>query len=60
MSIRTTCLAFPIIQASYRYEAKHQVENEAIADWLLRLAENNRNRGFGLCFLYLRNVRGSI
>jgi putative transposase len=28
-----------------------------IADWLIRLTENRRNWGFGLCFLYLRNVR---
>lgn len=33
-------------------------ENEAIADWLLRLTGNHRNWGFGLCFLYLRNVKG--
>jgi putative transposase len=29
-----------------------------IADWLIRLTENHRNWGFGLCFLYLRNVKG--
>lgn len=28
------------------------------ADWLLRLTHNQRNRGFGLCFLYLRNMKG--
>ena len=27
-----------------------------MADWLVRLANNLRNWGFGLCFLYLRNV----
>jgi putative transposase len=27
---------------------------------LLRLTENQRNWGFGLCFLYLRNVKGFI
>lgn len=32
--------------------------NEEIANWLLRLTDNHRNRGFGLCFLYLRNVKG--
>jgi putative transposase len=32
--------------------------NSEIADWLIRLAANQRNWGFGLCFLYLRNVRG--
>ena len=29
-----------------------------IADWLVRLTDNQRNWGFGLCFLYLRNVKG--
>ena len=28
-----------------------------IADWLLRLTHNHRTWGFGLCFLYLRNVK---
>jgi putative transposase len=29
-----------------------------IADWLVRLTHNHRNWGFGLCYLYLRNVKG--
>jgi putative transposase len=29
-----------------------------IADWLIRLTHNQRNWGFGLCFLHLRNVQG--
>jgi len=33
-------------------------ENEEISDWLERLTVNKRNCGFGLCFLYLRNVQG--
>lgn len=33
-------------------------ENEQIANWLLKLTDNHRNWGFGLCFLYLRNVKG--
>jgi hypothetical protein len=37
--------------------AKRDIENEQIADWLLRLTDNHRNWGFGLCFLYLRNVK---
>ena len=28
-----------------------------VADWLLRLTEANKQWGFGLCFLYLRNVK---
>jgi putative transposase len=33
-------------------------ENEEIADWLLRLTAFHKRWGFGLCFLYLRNVKG--
>ena len=33
-------------------------EHEVIADWLERLTENKSTWGFGLCFLYLRNVQG--
>ena len=36
-SIQVACQAFRIIQACYRYQAKHQAENDVIADWLMRL-----------------------
>ena len=42
----------------YRYEPKQDAENALIADWLIRLTDNHRTWGFGLCYLYLRNVRG--
>ena len=58
MSIRLACQAFHISQACYRYKAQRCIEDDEIAQWLLRLTDNNRNWGFGLCFLYLRNVRG--
>ena len=29
-----------------------------IADWLIRLTTAQRNWGFGLCFTYLRNIKG--
>ncbi len=45
-------------ETCYRYQPKRKVENEVIADWLMRLTENRRNWGFGLCYLYLRNVKG--
>jgi putative transposase len=40
-----------------RYEAKNNSENELIANWPIRLTDTNRNWGFGLCYLYLRNVK---
>ncbi|WP_142051284.1 IS3 family transposase [Achromobacter sp. SLBN-14] len=58
VSIRMACEAFSVSQTCYRYVAKKDAENEEIANWLLRLTDNHRNWGFGLCFLYLRNVRG--
>ena len=57
-SIRVACEAFCISQTCYRYQAKLSNDNAVIADWLLRLTYTNRRWGFGLCFLYLRNVRG--
>lgn len=29
-----------------------------IADWLIRLTHNQKNWGFGLCYLFLRKVKG--
>ena len=56
--IRLACRAFGISETCYRYQAKLSDDNALIADWLLRLTTANRRWGFGLCFLYLRNVKG--
>lgn len=58
VSIKLACQAFKVSEACYRYVSKRKPENEEIANWLLRLTDNHRSWGFGLCFLYLRNVRG--
>lgn len=58
MSIRVACQAFRISETCYRYRPKLSSENVRIADWLIRLTHNQRNWGFGLCFLHLRNVKG--
>lgn len=58
ISIRLACSAFVISQTCYRYSPKLSEDNELIAEWLIRLTNNQRNWGFGLCFLYLRNVKG--
>ena len=55
--IRMACSLFSISETCYRYQAKLSDENAEIADWLLRLTSAQRNWGFGLCFLYLRNVK---
>lgn len=56
-SIRVACAAVGISETCYRYTSKRDSENTEIADWLIRLTHNQRNWGFGLCFLYLRNVK---
>ena len=53
-TIKLACQAFGISQTCYRYKARLDAENVLIADWLVRLTNNQRNWGFGLCFLYLR------
>jgi putative transposase len=58
VTIGLACEAFSISRTCYRYHAKLSPENDIIADWLVRLTSNQRNWGFGLCFLYLRNVKG--
>ena len=58
VSIRLACECLCISETCYRYEAKLDLENQRIADWLLRLTETHRKWGFGLCYLYLRNVKG--
>jgi putative transposase len=51
------CLLFGISEACYRYQAKFNNENAKITEGLLRLTSPYRNWEFGLCFLYLRNVK---
>ena len=57
--IRMACQAFGISESCYRYERKLDAENAEVANWLLRLTDNHRSWGFGLCYLYLRNGKGN-
>jgi putative transposase len=57
LSIRKACQVFSISQTCYRYRAKLSDDNALIADWLLRLTMTHRRWGFGLCYVYLRNVQ---
>lgn len=59
-SIAVACRAFGISETCYRYSPKLDAENEDIADRLLGLTRARKNWGFGLCFLYLRNVQGHL
>jgi len=60
ISIRMACSCLDISVSSYYYKPKLSLDNEVIADWLLRLTTANRRWGFGLCYLYLRNVKGHV
>jgi len=57
ISVRLACQVFVISQTCYRYQPKLDSENAEVADWLLRLTQAHRRWGFGLCFMYLRNVK---
>jgi putative transposase len=57
-SIRLACSAFCISQTCYRYRPTLDAENGEIAGWLLQLTHKETDWGFGLCFDYLRNVKG--
>lgn len=58
LNVRQACQTFSVSECCYRYERKLSSDNTRIADLLLGLTQNHRNWGFGLCFLYLRNVKG--
>lgn len=58
INVRLACLTFGISERCYRYQPQLSGENQRIADWLLRLTTTHKRWGFGLCFLYLRNVKG--
>lgn len=58
VSIRFACESFSVSESSYRYQSKNNAENQVVADWLLRLTQAHKRWGFGLCFMYLRNVKG--
>ena len=58
VSVKLVCLAFQIRETCYRYQPKLSQKNALIADWLIQITHNQRNWGFGLCNLHLRNVKG--
>ena len=58
ISIALACRTFGVSETCYRYSPKLNDENEQIADLLIGLTKARKTWGFGLCFLYLRNVQG--
>jgi hypothetical protein len=45
-------------QNRFRYLPLLADENEEIEAWLIALTKARKNWGFGLCYLYLRNIKG--
>ncbi len=58
VSVALACRTFGVSETCYRYIPKLGDENGRIANLLLGLTQVHRTWGFGLCFLYLRNVKG--
>ena len=58
VSVALACRTFGISETCYRYQPLLDGENERIADLLVGLTVSRKTWGFGLCFLYLRNVKG--
>ena len=59
VSVALACRTFGVSETCYHYSPKLDQENVRIADLLVGLTQTRRNWGFGLCFLYLRNVKGN-
>jgi putative transposase len=58
VSIALACRTFSVSETCYRYTPKLDRENDRIADLLVGLTQARRTWDFGLCFLYLRKVKG--
>jgi putative transposase len=58
VSIALACRTFGVSETCFRYSPQLSDENERIADLLVGLTHAHKSWGFGLCFLYLRNVQG--
>ena len=58
VSIALACRAFGLSETCCRYGPKLIEANAHIADLLIGLTNAHKTWGFGLCFLYMRNVQG--
>ena len=58
ISVRLAYVVYGISETCCRYQATLDGENALVAGWLLKLTQTHKRWGFGLCFLYLRKVKG--
>lgn len=56
ISIQLACNIFKVSKGGYRYQPMLADQHQLITDWLLRITNIQRNWGFGLCFIYQRNI----
>lgn len=56
-TIQHACRTFGISETCYRHRGRRVEADAEVADWLILLTTTYRTWGFGLCFLYLRNVK---
>ena len=56
--IGLACVAFRISESCYRHERKLDAENDDVTNCLIKLTVHHRSWELGLCYLYLRNVKG--
>lgn len=56
IAVRKACEIFSISETCYRYRSYKRTEDQQIVKELLRLTKEHPHWGFGLCYLYLRNV----
>jgi putative transposase len=56
-TIQHASRTFGISETCYRHQGRRIDEDAEVADWLVRLPTTYRTWGFGLCCLYLRNVK---
>jgi putative transposase len=57
MGVQQACRTFGVSEHCYRYQAKRS-DDDGLAQALKAIAGEEKTWGFGLCFLYLRNVLG--
>ena len=60
VSIAVACRCFHVSKTCSLYSAKLNDDNEEVADLPVGLTRAKKTWGFGLCFLYLRNMSGDI
>lgn len=58
ISICRACRILNISVTCYYHKSVATDENQQIANLLIKLTDENKNWGFGLCFLTLRNIMG--